>query len=264
MAHIHGGELTEGAIDDALRHAITKMSHLHFVAEEDYRRRVIQMGEQPSKVHKVGALGAESVLRTKRISQRDLEDRLGITIEKPLFLVTYHPVTLERETSFRHLQGMLSGLAAVKAQYIFTMPNADSENQAIRQEIVEFCSRHNNAYCFDSLGQDLYISAMRLATGVIGNSSSGLLEAPVLGIPSVNLGDRQKGRIRSHSVIDCEPEPEAVIMCLERILVESAAKLPRWPVETAHVSNASKQIVAVLEKESPPKLLRKAFFDSQD
>lgn len=218
IAHIHGGELTEGAVDDAIRHSITKMSTLHFPSTEDYRKRIIQMGEQPERVFCVGALGVENIKSQKLLTKKELEESIGFSLEKPYIVVTYHPVTLEHNTSEIQFLNLLDALSKQdKYNVIFTKANADTDGRIINQMIDDYVvERKNNAVAFVSLGMIRYLSALKFCSMVIGNSSSGLLEAPSFNIPTINIGDRQKGRIRAKSVIDCNWKTENILFAMEK------------------------------------------------
>lgn len=262
IAHIHGGELTEGAVDDVIRHAVTKMSHLHFVASEEYRDRVIQMGEQEERVFNVGGLGVESVKRTNLMSRGEVEGFLGVRLSSPSFLVTLHPVTLEPERSRTQFESILEGFREIdNAQFLFTMPNADTEGGVIRSLIERFCSQADNAHYFQSLGQRLYLSTMAQVNALVGNSSSGLLEAPAMGVGTVNIGTRQDRRLKASSVIDCEPNRESVVEALRRVtsadFVGGLANIDN-PYGSGQTSRA---IVSELEKHPGPGLVRKTFND---
>ena len=204
VAHLHGGETTEGAFDEALRHSITKMSHLHFVAADEYKNRVIQLGEQPENVFQVGGLGVDSIKRLKLLSKQELEASLGIKLLDKNLLITFHPVTLETQTASQQMEELLGALSDLtNTNLIFTMPNADTDGRVLIQMIEEFCSKNTNAHCFTSLGQLRYFSAINYIDGVVGNSSSGLAEVPSFKKATINIGDRQKGRLKADSVIDC-------------------------------------------------------------
>ncbi|ALV21570.1 UDP-N-acetylglucosamine 2-epimerase [Carnobacterium antarcticum] len=212
ISHLHGGETTEGAFDEAFRHAITKMSWLHFTSAEEYRKRVIQLGEQPERVFNVGAIGIENIVKMPLMTKAELEASLGITFNKRLLLVTFHPVTLENKTSAAQFKELLEALDIVEdATIIFTKANSDTDGRIINQLIDDYTKLHSaKSLAFTSMGQLRYLSAMKLASAVIGNSSSGIIEAPSFKIPTVNIGDRQKGRMQAESVIDCEPKKEAI------------------------------------------------------
>lgn len=206
IAHLHGGETTEGAIDEAIRHAITKMSFLHFTSTEAYRKRVIQLGEDPDRVFNVGALGVENVAKVKLLNKEELEESTFWKFEKPYAVVTFHPVTLEDSTSKTQVLELLRAVELnPQYQYLFTKANADCDGRIINQLIDEFVEKHDNCRAYQSLGMKRYLSAVKQAAFVMGNSSSGLIEVPSFGIPTINIGDRQKGRIQAESIINCKP-----------------------------------------------------------
>lgn len=206
VAHLHGGETTEGAYDEAFRHGITKMSWLHFTSTEEYRRRVIQLGENPDRVFNVGAIGIENIKEMPLLSKEELEASLGFQLTKPLSLVTFHPVTLEDQSSEHQFKELLDALEEIEGTIIFTKANSDSDGRIINKMIDEFVSTYpERSIAYTSMGQLRYLSAMKVADVVIGNSSSGIIEAPSFNIPTINIGDRQKGRIQAKSVINCEP-----------------------------------------------------------
>lgn len=204
IAHLHGGELTEGAYDDAIRHAITKMAHLHFTAAEPYRQRVIQMGEEPERVWNVGGFGLDNILKLERMERGALEASLDFKLGDRNLMVTFHPETATSVSPATQMTELLSALEATDAHLIFTMPNADNEGRVLFSMIKDFVSAHPKRACAHvSLGQQRYLSTLALVDGVVGNSSSGLIEAPAFGIGTVNIGARQNGRLRAASVIDC-------------------------------------------------------------
>lgn len=202
VAHIHGGELTQGAIDDALRHSITKLSHLHFVSTEEYARRVIQLGEEPWRVTVSGALSLDNLSMTQLLSVKELERRYSIRLDPPPLLVTYHPVTLEYEQTEQQVDELLGALAETGLPAVFTMPNADTGNRVIWQKINAWSRGRGDAWVLENMGTQAYFSLMKVAAAMVGNSSSGLIEAPSFGLPVVNIGPRQEGRIRAANVID--------------------------------------------------------------
>ncbi|MBM3565822.1 MAG: UDP-N-acetylglucosamine 2-epimerase (hydrolyzing) [Alphaproteobacteria bacterium] len=205
VAHIHGGEVTEGAMDDAIRHAITKLSHLHFAAAEPYARRIIQMGESPDRVFSVGALGVEAALALNPIPPGELDRDLGLALRNPTLLITYHPVTLRQDDEGATVDALCKALDLFdRARIVITGVNADPGREIVATRLATYtASRADRATLHASLGQRRYLSVMRRATAVIGNSSSGIIEAPALGIPTVNIGSRQQGRLKARSVIDC-------------------------------------------------------------
>lgn len=216
IAHLHGGELTEGLIDEAIRHCITKMSQLHFTSTENYRRRVIQLGEHPDRVFNVGAIGIENIYKMKLLSKNELEEQIGFLMSDTI-LVTFHPVTLERETAREQFQKLLNVLEEMKSlRIIFTKANSDTDGRVINQMIDDFIrNNEERSIGFISMGQLRYLSAMKYCTAVVGNSSSGVIEAPSFKVATVNIGDRQKGRIQSESVINCGNEEEEIKQAIE-------------------------------------------------
>lgn len=212
IAHLYGGETTQGAIDEFFRHSITKMSYLHFAATEQYRQRVINMGESPDRVFNVGALGVENILNMSLMTRDELAKSIDFYLDKPYALVTFHPVTLERDTATQQIEELLSAIDEIKElNFIFTKANADVNGRAINKKIDEYCSQRKNTKAFTSLGSLRYLSAMKYCEMVIGNSSSGIIETPTFKKPTINIGDRQKGRICAKSVINCEPKKQAII-----------------------------------------------------
>lgn len=207
IAHLHGGETTEGATDEALRHAITKMSYWHFTSTEVYRKRVIQLGENPDRVFNVGAIGIDNIVNLTILSKEDLSRSLAFDLDKPFLLVTFHPVTLENQTAADQFNELLTALKDFpELNIIFTKPNADANGRIIISMIEQFIKTNPTNYrSFTSLGQQRYLSLMKLATAIVGNSSSGIIEAPSFGVPTINIGDRQKGRISANSVIHVHP-----------------------------------------------------------
>jgi len=263
VAHLHGGETTEGAFDEAIRHSITKMSHLHFVAADEYRQRVIQLGEHPDRVFNFGGMGIDAIKRIKLLSREELERSLELSLGAKSLLVTFHPVTLEGGASSAAQMGEL--LAALEGlddtTLIFTMPNADTGGRELSAMVREFAQGHPNAKVYTSLGQLRYFSCLAQIDGVVGNSSSGLAEAPSFKIGTVNIGDRQKGRLKANSVIDCEPNREAIQVALETLYsAEFQASL-------AAVSNpygnggASEAIVKVLAEYPLENIRKKQFYN---
>ena len=218
VAHLHGGEATEGLIDEAIRHSITKMSHLHFVAAEEYRQRVIQLGEQPDQVFLVGGLGADNISRLKLLDREALQQSLGFELGQKSLLVCFHPATLETNTAAQQMAELLAALAELRnTQLVFTMPNADTDGRVLVQLIEQFVAQHANTRAYTSLGQLRYLSCMAHVDGVVGNSSSGLLEAPSFQKGTINIGDRQRGRLQAASVINCEPTRHSITAALVRL-----------------------------------------------
>ena len=220
IAHIHGGEITEGAIDESIRHSITKMAHLHFTSTEAYRKRVIQLGEVPERVFNVGAPGLDNLQRLELLDEVALEKSLNFNLSSPLFLVTYHPETLGSMEPSKALEEMLNALDHFSdANIIITLANSDAGGRAINQRLVEYAARENGRVkLVSSLGQVRYLSLLCLADVVIGNSSSGIIEAPSARTPTVNIGSRQKGRLRAPSVIDCDDSEEAIVSSITKCM----------------------------------------------
>jgi UDP-hydrolysing UDP-N-acetyl-D-glucosamine 2-epimerase len=220
MAHIHGGESTEGVIDEAIRHAVTKMAHLHFVASEPYRNRVIQMGENPGLVFNFGAPGLDNINKLKLLKKEDFEKLINFKFGNVNFLITYHPVTLLNDRSESPMGFLLAALDYFpEAKIIFTMPNADTHGRIIIGMIERFVKEHgNNSIAFTSMGQIRYLSAIQHVDVVIGNSSSGLIEVPLFKKPTVNIGDRQRGRLKAKSIIDCDENTEEIIAAIKKAL----------------------------------------------
>ncbi len=218
VAHIAGGDTTVGAYDEALRHAITKMAHLHFVANADAARRVRQLGEDPGHVYPVGSPGIDAVRQTKLLAADELSDALGFKLRSRNLLVTYHPATLDGALNRAHFEALLAGLDSLGPEVgvIFTHANADAGGREISSLIDAYTATRPNARAYPSLNRERYLSCMRACDAVVGNSSSGLYEAPSLGRPAVNIGDRQQGRLRAASVIDCAPQAAAIAQAIRR------------------------------------------------
>ena len=263
IAHLHGGETTEGAFDEAIRHSITKMSHLHFVAAEEYRKRVIQLGEHPDRVFQVGGLGIDNIHRLSLLSREALEEALDFSLGERNLLITFHPVTLEQNSLVQQMKELLTALKLQeRTKLIFTMPNADTEGRVLFGMIEEFVRQNpERAKAFTSLGQLRYLSCLKHVDAVVGNSSSGLAEAPSFQIGTVNIGDRQRGRLKAASVIDCEPDHDSIRHALEKLYSSS------FQNQLASVRNpygeggASVAIVKTLETSAFESLLKKQFYD---
>lgn len=248
IAHLYGGETTEGAIDESIRHAITKLSYLHFTSTDEYRDRVIQLGEHPERVHNVGAIGIENIMHERMLSREDIALEMGISLSKPYALVTYHPVTLEKNSAEKQTKALLETCKEHSIlNFVFTKANADVEGRVINQLIDEYASSCNNIVSFTSLGSFKYLSALKYALMVIGNSSSGLVEAPSFGIPTINIGDRQKGRLQASSVINCNATQESIRKALA---LASSKEFLEKASKTANPygdGNTSDKIIAVVK-----------------
>lgn len=263
IAHIHGGESTEGAFDEAIRHSVTKMSHLHFVAAAAYRNRVIQLGEAPERVFQVGGLGVDAIKRLDLLDRPALEKAIDFKLGKRNLLITFHPPTLEVGEAGGQMQDLLDALDTLDAEthLIFTMPNADSGSRELRAMVDAFVATHPNARAYTSLGQYRYLSCMMHMDGVVGNSSSAIIETPSFAIGTIDIGDRQRGRLRAASVIDCAPQRDAIRAALDRLFSDSfQASLPS--VENPYGNGgASALIIAVLRCHPLEGLLKKKFYD---
>lgn len=266
MAHLHGGELSEGALDDAFRHAITKFSHWHFVAAETYRQRVIQLGESPERVFTVGALGLDHLTHTPLLDRVQLKKQLNLTLQAQNFLITYHPATLGNQSPQQALAALFSALDHFpNALSIFTRSNADTMGRIINHEIEQYVASHpQRAVLFSELGNLNYLSLMKIADVVIGNSSSGIIEAPALRTATINLGSRQKGRLRADSVIDCPEETEAAILSAIRLALSPAfqAKLQSSDLSIPYGGGGACERIQEKLKTLPLEgILQKSFFD---
>ena len=263
VAHIHGGEVTEGAYDDAIRHSITKMSQLHFTSTEEYRKRVIQLGESPDRVFNTGALGVENIKKTPLMCKDEVEKSIGFTIDKNTILVTYHPVTLGINTAENDISNFLEALEQREdLRIIFTMPNSDTGGRVVADAIENFVTRNKSrAVAFKSLGMKRYLSVMGQVAAVVGNSSSGILEAPSFGIPTLDIGDRQKGRAAADSIFHCNTDKVSIIKGLETILSSSFKKFASQthnPYEKEGTAQAIFDIISTLPLDG---LLQKHFYD---
>jgi len=263
IAHIHGGELTQGAIDDAFRHSITKMAHFHFPCCEEYRKRIIQMGEQPDHVYNVGALGVENIREIVPMDRKTLEQSIGFKLDRPFFLITFHPVTLEKDSFIEQFIELLAVLDHFPDhKFIFTGANADSGGRELNKIQNDYALKHpDQCFVIHSLGYLRYLSAMKLCETVIGNSSSGIIEAPALRVPTINIGDRQKGRVKTISVVDCHPDKESIFKALNTIFeksFQSGLSTMEIPFEKSDTSQRIKEILGTVDLTS---VLKKDFFD---
>jgi UDP-hydrolysing UDP-N-acetyl-D-glucosamine 2-epimerase len=264
LAHISGGETTEGAIDDAMRHAITKMSHIHFTSTAVYRNRVIQLGEDPNQIHNVGALGLDGISRLKLLRQKNLEKALAHPLGKSFFLVTFHPVTLTGEgDGIEYLHNLLRALESFPSHLIlFTGVNADPGHEEIRDAIKQFSDlREDRVFIHNSLGQVCYLSAMKICDAVIGNSSSGIVEAPVLSVPTINIGSRQKGRLRAPSIIDCSGNKDHITAAIQKSLQPEFRNFIKNQSLPYGEPGAASRIKEKLKDTSLNQILVKHFYD---
>jgi UDP-hydrolysing UDP-N-acetyl-D-glucosamine 2-epimerase len=264
VAHIHGGELSEGAIDDAIRHAITKMSHLHFVAAEPYRKRVIQLGENPDHVFNVGAPGLERIARMKLLLKDELEKRIGFTLGNKLnFLITYHPATLSLNENTKVLQALFAALDYFPdSQLIFTKANADTAGRYINSQIDDYVSRHqHHAKAYVTMGELNYLSLLQYVDAMIGNSSSGIIEAPYFHLPTINIGNRQAKRLRASTIIDCEAESKMIIQAITIALSRKFQDQLNAPTLFYTQDNSAEKMAAHLKTADLEKLLIKHFHE---
>jgi GDP/UDP-N,N'-diacetylbacillosamine 2-epimerase (hydrolysing) len=262
IAHIHGGETTEGAFDESIRHSITKMSHYHFVAADEYRKRVIQLGEDPDRVYMVGGLGVDAIMKCDLMERESLESDIGFKFGENTLLVTFHPVTLDNIDSKDHMKELFSALDEFDDyNLLFTMPNADSDSRVIFKMIESYVRNRENSAFKISLGQKRYLSALQFVSGVIGNSSSGLLEVPTFKVGTVNIGDRQKGRLKADSVVDCLPVKESIVKGINRILSKDFSEILKNTKNPYGEGGSSNIIYSVIKDMNLEKEVMKPFFD---
>jgi len=262
VAHLHGGELTEGAFDEALRHSITKMSHLHFVAAEPYRKRVMQLGESPDRVFLVGGLGIDNIKNLKLLNRAELEASLNFKLGRKNLLITFHPVTLENSTAQNQMEELLSSLAVLEdTNLIFTLPNADAHGRILINMVNAFVGRHVNARVYTSLGQLRYLSCVNQVDGVIGNSSSGLAEVPSFKKGTINIGDRQKGRLQARSVINCEPNFESIGAAIRKLYSDEFQANLQNTSNPYGEGGASEKVLSIIKNYSFEGILKKEFHD---
>ena len=264
VAHLHGGELSEGAIDDAIRHSITKMSHLHFVAAEDYRRRVIQLGENPATVFNYGTPGLESVSKLKLHDKAAMEKFLGRKLAAQNFIVTYHPVTLDMDETREILKNLFTTLDQFPdALVIFTKANADEAGRYINQEIDKYAALHpERVGVYTSMGNLNYLSMLQFVDIAIGNSSSGIIEVPFYGKATVNIGSRQNKRLRASTVIDCTGRGDTLNKAIHKALSSEFQQQLKNPVLAYHQDNTASKIVNTIKQADLPKLIRKQFYEA--
>lgn len=263
VAHIHGGEVTFGAYDDSFRHSISKMSHLHFASTEEYKKRIIQLGENPKNVYNVGALGIDNIKQLKLLSKSELENQLSFKLDKPYFVVTFHPVTLEANSAEEQLIELLVVLDTFSNyKIIFTKPNADNEGRIIIKLLNEYCRVNpDRTALFESLGNLGYLSALKYSEMMIGNSSSGILEMPYFKKPTVNIGDRQKGRIFSKSILQCAPQRKSIINAINKGLSEEFQKVCSNNELLYGNGHTAKKIKKILLQKNYDDLIPKDFYD---
>ena len=263
VAHLHGGEVTEGAYDDAIRHAITKMSHLHFTSTEEYRRRVIQLGEQPERLFNVWSIGIDNIRHIALLDKKVLEEQLDFPFDRKTVLVTYHPETLDAipvEEQFRNLLEALDDRQDIRI--LFTLPNSDTGGRIIVRMIEEFVARNKQrARAYTSLGQLRYLSALRFVAAVVGNSSSGILEVPSFGKPTLDIGNRQKGRLAANSVVHCGVSGAEISEGLNRVLSDAFAKQTACVQNPYEKEDSALEILKILKNYPLDGIVQKTFYD---
>jgi UDP-N-acetylglucosamine 2-epimerase (non-hydrolysing)/GDP/UDP-N,N'-diacetylbacillosamine 2-epimerase (hydrolysing) len=266
VAHIHGGEITQGAIDDALRHSMTKLSHLHFVSTQEYARRVIQLGEEPWRVIVSGAPSLDNVRAIRLFTRAELAARFALHLdETPFLLVTFHPVTLEYEQTEWQVTELLAALEACGLPVVFTMPNADTSGRTIARMIEEFVATHSSAQAVDNLGTQGYFSMMAVAAAMVGNSSSGIIEAASFELPVVNVGSRQRGRVRGANIIDVDYEQTSILEGLGKALDPQFRAKMRGIHNPYDSGGAAEKIVEVLKQvQLDDRIVTKCFHDLGD
>ena len=265
IAHLHGGESTEGAFDESIRHSITKMSHLHFVAADEYKNRVIQLGENPNRVFNVGGMGIENIKRLNLLSKEDFEKSIDFRLNRKNILVTFHPVTLEKSTAKEQFSQLLDAIDELKdTNIIFTKANSDTDGRIINKMIDEYVVSHSQkSVAFSSLGQLRYLSALQYMDAVVGNSSSALIEAPSFKVGTINIGDRQKGRIKAKSIIDTRPIKKDILNAFE-ILYSKEFKLLLQDLKNPYGDGcASEKIIKIIKKIELDNILKKSFYDTE-
>lgn len=263
VAHLFGGEITEGAYDDSIRHAITKLSHLHFTSTEEYRQHIVQMGEQPDHVFHVGALGVNNIKNEPVMPLRELEKSLNFRLGEKFLLVTFHPVTMESDTAARQCEDLLLSLSEVNDEYklLFTLPNSDTDGRVIISKINNYVNGHSEkAFAISSLGKKRYYSALKYATAVIGNSSSGLVEAPSFHIPTLNIGERQKGRARGTSIVDVSATYSQIKEGLKKVLSEDFREVAHNTINPYEKENTVENIFKIISTCPLTSLYQKHFY----
>jgi len=263
IAHLHGGETTEGAFDESIRHSITKMSHLHFTATDEYKNRVIQLGEQPNRVFNVGGMGIENIKRLKLLSRDEFEKSIDFKLNQKNILLTFHPVTLENSTAKEQFQELLDAIDDLEdTNIIFTKANSDTDGRVINQMIDEYVAKNFiKAIQFTSLGQLRYLSALQYVDAMVGNSSSGLAEAPSFKIGTINIGDRQKGRIKAESVIECKPNKGTILQAFAKLYSKDFQNNLKDNINPYGDGCSSMKIIEELKKTDFKNILKKSFYD---
>ena len=263
IAHFHGGESTEGLIDEPIRHSITKMSHLHFVATKEYLKRVVQMGEDPKTVFNIGGMGIDNIKKINLMKLEQLQKDLNFNFAKKNLLITFHPVTLEKSTASSQFKNLLKSLDCLKdTNFIFTKPNADTDGRIIIKLIDSFVEKNKHrSISFINMGQHRFLSALKYVDAIVGNSSCGLLEAPSFKIATINIGDRQKGRIKAESVIDTRPHKSEISNAINNLYEESFQNKLKDVKNPYGEGGASKRAVEILKNSNFDNLIFKKFYD---
>lgn len=265
IAHLHGGETTEGLIDEAIRHSVTKMAHFHFVGADPYRKRVIQLGEHPERVWNTGAASIDNIRRLKLLEKEEFEKSIQFKLGRKNFLITYHPITLSKIGPINAIKELFKALDTFNdVHLIFTKSNSDTEGRVINQMIDEYVLQNSErSIAFTSLGQLRYLSAIKHSDVVIGNSSSGLVEAPFLQKPTVNLGDRQKGRLRASSIVDCIESSNEIVLAINKALSADFQQKLKYVTSPYGTGNVAEKIKKILKEVSLDDLLMKKFYDME-
>ena len=262
IVHIHGGELTSGAFDDALRHSITKMSHVHIVAHDTYKKRIIQMGENPNSVFSVGSLSIDNIKKIKLLSKIELENKLNIKFKNKNLIVTFHPTTLKKGSGLVEISNLLKTLKKLRdTLVIFTTNNIDPEADIIMKAIAKEVKISKNFYLFPSLGQQIYFSILNTFDGVIGNSSSGIIEAPSFNIGIINIGNRQSGRFRASQIIDCDVDSKSIFVAIKKMYSKKYLNLLKNSFNPFKKNNTLKKIVKIILNYPLDKILEKKFYN---
>ena len=261
ILHLHGGELTEGAFDDAFRHSITKMSHAHFTCHDSYSKRIIQMGENPKRVFNVGSLGVHKIMNKKFLSKKDLELKLKFKFKDKNILFTFHPETLNKKThlDFKLILRSLSEFKDIN--FLITEPNHDPKNNFLRKELSLFAKKNSNFHIFKNLGQEIYFSCLNYVDCVVGNSSSGIIEVPSFGIPTINLGERQGGRYKTDSIISCVINHNHIVKAIKKVYSKNNKQNGVKINNPFYKKNTPENIIKIIYKMKVPKSLKKNFFD---
>ncbi|WP_459897602.1 UDP-N-acetylglucosamine 2-epimerase [Campylobacter concisus] len=263
IAHIHGGETTQGAFDEAFRHSITKMSHIHFAATREYANRIIQLGEEPSRVFNVGGPGIENIKKLNLLNKDEFEKSINFKLTKKNILITFHPVTLENSSVKEQFSELLEAIDKLKdTNFIFTKANSDIDGDVINKMIDEYISKNSQkAVAFASLGQLRYLSAIKFVDIVLGNSSSGLSEVPSFKKATINIGDRQKGRTKASSVIDISPVKEEILAAIKKAYSKEFEQTLKDTTNPYDGGNSSKKMVKILKEIKLDGILKKKFYD---